>query len=530
MKAVKTQGVSKGRALAIIAASMLALTLVLWGCAPKASSDATSSTASDSATSQTSDTTADNDAATSMYPKFTDRTAGLFPDTYFNENYLNTGNRGCNACHENLFDKMVNKNGYTHILSYVGYDKNGTYKDCEPCHRGHMTLTGPYLGAAMHASHYSSEMFLEADGNCWSCHAVNSDGEMGEYQFMLWEDYFDQAALGGYPWLADDESTRAWVESRGYAGGYLTEMALDSDPQIEVSFAQDTTDPDDVFVVNNWGPDAIDLDGGSADDNPLTITGVNNPRTFTVEEIRAMPQVEFTAQQSCATNGEGGALMENLPMAGVPLSYLVEQCGGLVEGTNAINAAGNDGWTAFPPMDFQLELLYEDTYVVTQMYGENLTVNQGAPLMLVPCGMPGAQWVKHLGTIDFKVADQFMDGPTYAASTAPSPKINVNGMWFQNDGITAKVGETINLTGACTSWAKFVGELDVIRFSFDMGQTWVEYKVTDEVSDFDKYQWVNYSMDWTPTKAGKYQVKLDAIDTEGNHITNPTTLFVTVEE
>lgn len=158
----------------------------------------------------------------------------------------------------------------------------------------------------------------------------------------------------------------------------------------------------------------------SADSNPLSITGVNNPRTFTVEEIRAMPQTEFTAFQNCATNGEGGALMENIPMKGVPLSYLVEQCGGLVEGTNAMNASGNDGWAAFPPMDMALDLMYEDCYVVTQYYGQNLTVDQGAPLVLVPCGMPGAQWVKHLGTIDFKVADQFMDGrPTLPPRRLP---------------------------------------------------------------------------------------------------------------
>ena len=53
---------------------------------------------------------------------------------------------------------------------------------------------------------------------------------------------------------------------------------------------------------------------------------------------------------------------------------------------------------------------------------KNLTVDQGAPLVLVPCGMPGAQWVKHLGTIDFKVADQFMDGPTYAAADGAFPE------------------------------------------------------------------------------------------------------------
>lgn len=142
---------------------------------------------------------------------------------------------------------------------------------------------------------------------------MNSDGEAGEYQFMLWEDFYEQAALGGYPWLADDETTRAWVESRGYAGGYPTEFSQEKSPNISATFAQDATDTKDLFIVNNWGPDAIDLEAVSADSNPLSITGVNNPRTFTVEEIRAMPQTEFTAFQNCATNGEGGALWRTFP-------------------------------------------------------------------------------------------------------------------------------------------------------------------------------------------------------------------------
>lgn len=504
-------------AIAVVAAA-LALSLACWGCAPKQASEAGGE--SESAPI----------SATSVYPDFTDNDSGMFPDTYMNTDMLNTGNRGCNSCHTDLFDKMNGKEGYKHILQYVGFDKNGTYKDCEPCHRGHMSLTGPYFGDAIHASHYSSTEFVDVNGNCWSCHAVDSDGGQGDYQFLLWDDFYETAAVGGYVWAADDASTRDWVASRGYEGGYLTEMTLDADPQVEASFAQDITDPEDIFIVHNWDNDAIDLDAAASEDNTLSITGVNNPRTFTVDEIRAMPQVEFTAQQSCATNGEGGALMGNIPMKGVPLSYIVEQCGGLVEGTNAINAAGHDGWAAFPPMDFELSLLYEDTYVVTQFYGENLDIHQGSPLLLVPCGMPGAQWVKHLATVDFKVADTFMDAATFAVATEPSPKVNVNGMWFQNNGGTYKVGETATLTGACCSWSKIVGELDVIRFSFDMGETWVEYDVSEEIADFDGYQWVNYSLDWTPAKTGKYQVKLDAIDTEGNHISNPVTLFLTVEE
>lgn len=192
MRTTESKTTSRLIVAGAVVAAVLALALALWGCAPNATGATTDQKGDDKATEETA-------TSASVYPNFTEKAAGLFPDTYFNRDMLNTGNRGCNACHENLFDKMVNKEGLTHILSYVGYEKDGTYKDCEPCHQGHMTLTGPYLGDAIHASHYGNQQFVDANGNCWSCHAVNSDGEAGEYQFMLWEDFYEQAALGGYP-------------------------------------------------------------------------------------------------------------------------------------------------------------------------------------------------------------------------------------------------------------------------------------------------------------------------------------------
>ena len=190
MRTTESKTTSRLIVAGAVVAAVLALALALWGCAPNATGATTDQKGDDKATEETT-------TSASVYPNFTEKAAGLFPDTYFNRDMLNTGNRGCNACHENLFDKMVNKEGLTHILSYVGYEKDGTYKDCEPCHQGHMTLTGPYLGDAIHASHYGNQQFVDANGNCWSCHAVNSDGQAGEYQFMLWEDFYEQAALGG---------------------------------------------------------------------------------------------------------------------------------------------------------------------------------------------------------------------------------------------------------------------------------------------------------------------------------------------
>ena len=505
--------------LAGVASCIFALALLCWGCAPQAASSGSSS-----------EETSEN-VDLGGYPDFTERSSGMFTDNYINTDMLNTGNRGCNSCHADLFEQMVGKEGSTHILTHVGYEKNGTWNDCSMCHLGGAFGMGPYFGDMIHASHYSNDTFLAANGNCWSCHAVNASTENNDdYEFKLWDEFYESGALGGYKVADTDMSVREWVSSRGFKSGLPTEMASDSEPEVDVTLAQDTTDPEDVFIVNNWGSDLIDLEGISSDDQTLSITGVNNPRTFTVDEIRAMPQVDFTAQQSCATNGLGGALSENIPMTGVPLTYIVEQCGGLVDGVNAVNAIGNDGWNAIKGANFELSLMYDDAFVVTKYFGENLTVDQGAPLVLVSRGMPGAQWVKHVGTIEFKETDSYLDAETFANATVPGSKINVNGFWFQNNGNTYKVGEKVELSGACYSWAKLVGELETIRFSFDQGETWTEFDVKSQLPDFDKFQWVNFDLTWTPSAAGKYQIKLDAIDSQGNHITSPVTLFVTVEE
>ena len=292
-------------------AAVAALALALWGCAPQA-------TTSMAATG--GDAEATEEAAPSMYPDFTDRTSGNFNDTFSTTDMLNAGNRGCNACHEDLWDVMNMKDGYKHILTHVGYDKALTYQDCEPCHRGHTTLTGPYLGDLLHAAHYGSEQFVEANGNCWSCHAMDSAGAQGDYQFMLWDDFYDSPALGGYPNIANDETTRYWLSVRGKdssdAIGFNNRMDTEQNPTISVSFAQDVTDHEDVFIVNNWGEEVTEKNGEPFDfnevcseDNTLTITGVKNPKTWTKEELLAMPQTEFSMALACGTNGRGGSLV-----------------------------------------------------------------------------------------------------------------------------------------------------------------------------------------------------------------------------
>lgn len=69
------------------------------------------------------------------------------------------------------------------------------------CHIRHVGETGPYLGDLLHGAHYSSETFVDANGNCWSCHAVSTEqtySRDGDYHFLLWEDIMFEPTLGGY--------------------------------------------------------------------------------------------------------------------------------------------------------------------------------------------------------------------------------------------------------------------------------------------------------------------------------------------
>ena len=76
------------------------------------------------------------------------------------------------------------------------------------------------------------------------------------------------------------------------------------------------------------------------------------------------------------------------------------------------------------------------------------------------------------------------------------------------------------------SWASEAS----VKFSFDMGQNWTEYQVSDVLSGFDPTQWISYDLSWTPKKAGTYEIKMSATDDQGNEMKEPVTLFVKVEE
>lgn len=431
--------------------------------------------------------------------------SGLFPDTKDNVEWLNAGNRGCNACHDDLYDVMMMQEP-KHIVSKFGFGKKLTINDCLPCHDSHTSRCAPYFGDVMHAKHYGSVMFTDGGGNCWSCHAMNSVGALGEYQFMLFDHFMYMDDLGGFV----DGSTDAnqwWLTTRGYESGYRTGITTEDAPKFDVSIDQPVTEEDEMFIIENYGTTEVDIDKWT-----LNFTeGVNNPRSFTLEELQAMPQTEITATQACFTNGVNGVLACNIPIKGVKLSYLIEQCGGLVDGVNSIHTDSGDWepWT----QDHSWEVIEAvDPVVALEYFDHPLDAHQGYPATMVYPGLSGGPWQKYLTTVAFKTVEKpneaqknfpklFGDPEGATRADGSTLIFPVNSAFFDNDGIQAKVGQELTLSGYSWSWAQYAGTLTTIEFSDDYGRNWYEVEVP---TSFDPNQWTRWDLKWTPTEPGTH--------------------------
>ena len=135
-------------------------------------------------------------------------------------------------------------------------------------------------------------------------------------------------------------------------------MTQDEAPAIDVKLDQAVTDHDDVFIVNNWGPEVTEKNGEPfsfdavcSEENTVSLTGVKNPRSFTKAELLAMPQTEFTMalpdlRHQRPRRRARGEHPHVTGVPGWPTSW--SSAAAWLDGANAVNASGYDGWGSLP--------------------------------------------------------------------------------------------------------------------------------------------------------------------------------------
>lgn len=445
-------------------------------------------------------------------------------------NAVNAGNRGCNACHEDLFSVLSGETikGLHEVDKEAAYGRVYGWNECVTCHvhapgdGAAMGGAGSYLAPTIHGAHYASKEFVNKNGNCFSCHEVDIvTGELG-----MWDElkYTKLIGLGN---TAPVEVVGTWLSGRGFETGTVTGGVIERDIVLEnISLSQDTTSVEDLYSATN-----MDYPDINEENYEFTMRGVVNEKTYTLDDLRALPQSEVTYTKMCFTNGSnGGWFISNIPAKGVLVSDLIEDCGGLLETSNAFSSLGHDGWVgpATPTLASNpLNYMDPNALIAVEYCDAPIDYMDGGPAVFVNPGAPAVEQSKWVKELIFYENENVNPDFGYSDFRAPA---GISAGWFSpaRDGQEFKVGETINLEGF--AWAmseQGKNRTTSVNLSADYGDTWTTIEVP---TDFDEDQWVHWSADWTPEVAGTYCLTVRC----GNELTeNPTndgSVLITVVE
>lgn len=525
---------------AVLAVAFLVCALA--ACAPTGTPQ--QSTNASGAKTEENGISASSDSLESMgYSKFTDTDAGLVESDFYTERFINAGNRGCNACHEDLWEKVANLSPMLHLASTApGYGRNAGYIDCAGCHGGEKNA-GTVLRDNIHIAHMSNSVFVDdLAGNCFSCHALDAEGNL-----VMWEYFRNDKEFGGFL-NAGLPLTQEWIADRDWPNDTTAGITMQTDmPLSDVVIDQQPTAQEDCYSAVNY--DVWEVDAATW---TLTVKGASQEKVFTYDDILALPATEMTVMQSCMGNGVGSYQVCNMPVKGVLLKDLIEACGGVSDSRQGLLMAGVDNWAIFgPETPFDLQnCLNNDAILVYEEYGEELSPLAGYPLKLVVPGSGAGWWMKWVTNLEFvdtpgvivcdmlaptpateeEKVDQMVGESFIDSAKTRTTGFQVNSMWMTpvNDGdvLARNTDGTIDLSGIAYVWNELGSTIESLQFSADYGNTWTQIDIPQNL---DFHQWVNWSAKWTPEEPGTYTLYMSAVDSRTGWQIFPSAITVVVE-
>jgi DMSO/TMAO reductase YedYZ molybdopterin-dependent catalytic subunit len=280
--------------------------------------------------------------------------------------------------------------------------------------------------------------------------------------------------------------------------------------------------PNDLFFVRSNG--AIpEIDPHTW---TLTLDGeVDNPLTFSLSDLSAMPQAELPAFLECTGNGrsrfepvaEGTTWKNdaagNAVWGGVRLRDLLNAAGVKDSGIEVISQ-GADLETMQRGLPLSIAL-QPSTLIATKMNGEPLPIAHGAPARLfVPgwAGIASTKWLTRLTVSDKPFVGPFQ-GDLYVIYDADGVPIQpVREMPVKSIIVSPEPGDTLSSNPVVTGFAwSGNGGIDKVETSLDGGQTWQAASVVEEAGPF---AWVRWQQP-LDLAAGEYEICARATDRRG---------------
>ena len=443
-----------------------------------------------------------------------------FSDTIsYNTYYLDGDNRGCNACHADLKDVVSGMDYHHPVVWNYALDNNLGVQQCLLCHGETMGYVKDdhQFGTLIHALHYGSRYgntFSTVGGNCYSCHNATDDGAgMTLWDLVKYDLYFGMNSVA-----AEDVQGELVVDQ---------DNVLSVDEMFSLDWMH--TYYDNLRGAAGKNGADLPLDQELFDTWEITIDGtVNNPYTekltTLIEEAEAAGVVVTKPSKiHCDWDPIGGAMISNVEITGIPVSWLIERAGGYVDGSTGVHVvrADDSSHRAFP-----LEKLGE-SYLVYKIGGEDLTWSTGFPCMNWTEGVDAQIFSKQIN--EYQVTDADLDfaanipcgwivGGTSMSNggTASSASEDVQ---FTNkpntailhlpDGKIIKTNEAYTFEGVCDAYDEGITAIEI---SLDGGKTWVSYDIE---GGSDPNKWTYWYFTWTPEVEGAYTISARAVTETG---------------
>lgn len=278
---------------------------------------------------------------------------------------------------------------------------------------------------------------------------------------------------------------------------------------------------------------------------------VNEPKKFTLNEIKAFPKITLPCVLECAASGGSSSFprfnshspwgmqaVSQSSWSGCLVSDIISACGGYKYGAKELIFTGSDtGVVNGKVVQYQMSLnienddILDDSFVAYEMNGQPIPLKHGFPVRLICPGYYGQYSVKYLTQI--QVISSPFRGPfmkSYTHSIHPEDNnliqpvtiirpralIKPPGLaefFTRNRYLQAGI---IDLEGRC--WVggstirrqKYIVDIAQVNLSFDHGQTWHSAQIVQHRASL--WGWSKWTYKWT-AKPGLYTIIIRATDT-----------------
>lgn len=259
------------------------------------------------------------------------------------------------------------------------------------------------------------------------------------------------------------------------------------------------TPNDEFYLTSKGATPTVDRDKWQLKFDGL----VQHPFAITFQDLLKLPRIEKVYTLECISSTVGSTAIGNAKWTGTPLKPLLERAQPSGQATHSA-IYGADGLSTGHTLE---RLWNEQNFIAWQMNGEDLPPAHGYPVRIfIPgkFGMKQPKWVTRI---------ELLEKPHrgYWESRGWSDECE---RWAQARFTDLKNGAKIS--GRNFEFAGYaVGNLDGIKsveISFNDGKTW---QPTTLFSNPSPIVWTFWKYTWVSPKAGKYRVRVRAIDGKG---------------